>query len=88
MGLNQRLKFLQLFDPKKTLPTNEAEAKDWFKMLLGELSPENLHCDGLASGAQVKAKLKDIKDTWKELEVICGRKVSQEEAESFCFEGS
>ena len=64
---------------KETLarPTNEAECARWFDNLRGELSPENLSCDGECSRAQVAARRSAILACWRELEAIVGHKVQE-----------
>lgn len=80
--LERRLKFAQIFNKAAKLPTNEQECMGWFFQLSGELSPENLSSDGEASASQVRAKLSDIRATWRELEKIAGRKFSEDEIET------
>lgn len=48
-----------------------------FRCLINDLSPENLAGDGEYSKEQVEANLKRIYDRWEELEVQCGRQVTQ-----------
>lgn len=50
-----------------------------FLNLCGQLSPENLHCDGECSAAQVRTRLAQIKKQWRALEVQVGRKVTEDE---------
>ena len=68
-----------MFDKSRKLPTNRSEANDWFEELAAELSPENLYCDGEASESHVRASIKEINDTWEELEDLIGKKVSKTE---------
>lgn len=72
--IQARLNQSKLFGSILKVPTNKAECEVWFNMLEGELSPENLHCDGEISSAQVARKLKEIKGLWKELEKIAKEK--------------
>lgn len=76
-ALQRRVKFSQLFNPNAKYPETEAECQVWFERLRGELSPENLCCDGEASRSQIAAKRRDISECWKELEKIVGRKVGE-----------
>jgi hypothetical protein len=80
--LENKLRFIRIFDKSAQLPTNEQECMSWFFQLSGELSPENLHCDGEASRSQVQQKLKNIRGAWKELERIAGKKFSEGEIEN------
>jgi hypothetical protein len=50
-----------------------------FLPLCCELSPENLCCDGEASPAFVKRKLKDIRNRWAQLEKKFGVQVTEDE---------
>lgn len=43
------------------------------------LSPENLWCDGEASGEEVEQKLKSINEGWKKLETEIGHKVTEDD---------
>jgi hypothetical protein len=49
--------------------------------LANRLSPENLHCDGEISKAQVQMRYRQIMREWATLERKVGRKVSLEEVE-------
>ena len=73
--LQRRVKYAQLFVPSTKYPETETECETWFEDLRCEMSPENLCCDGEATRSQINARLRDIKDCWKELEIIIGRKV-------------
>ena len=48
-----------------TLTTEQLNA---FMRLAGELSPENLHCDGEISAAQARRKEKLLRQQWRDLE--------------------
>lgn len=48
-----------------------------FTNLACDLSPENLWCDGEASGKEVEEKLKSIKESWEKLETEIGYKVTE-----------
>ena len=50
-----------------------AKAKIIFERLAGDLSPENLHCDGEISAAAARKKATVLNTAWKQLEVIIGR---------------
>ena len=50
-----------------------------FLDLCGQLSPENLTCDGECSASQVRTRLAQIKKQWKALEVQVGHKVTEDE---------
>jgi len=66
--------------PLIAVPSNMAEAKPVFASLMGQLSPENLHCDGEISNEEAHAKYVKLKAAWAALETIIGRKVSDREA--------
>lgn len=57
-----------------------------FLNLAGQLSPENLTCDGELSRSQVNAKLKKLKAEWAKLEKQVGRSVSEDETWNWCNE--
>lgn len=57
-----------------TCPTTAKECELFFQKLEGELSPENLHCDGEISDAEAKKKCDHFLAVWKELEEITGNK--------------
>jgi hypothetical protein len=50
-----------------------------FLNLCGELSPENLTCDGELSASQVRTRLAQIHKRWRALEAQIGRKVTEDE---------
>ena len=60
-------------------PTTAAECKPLFDRLAGELSPENLCCDGELRGAALRKKSNLLYGTWKNLETIFGRTVTEDE---------
>lgn len=55
-----------------------------FVRLLGDLSPENLSCDGELSRAQINRKLLLIKKEWKELEKELGKKMTEDDV--YCWD--
>ena len=59
------------------------EDKAAFVGLSGELSPENLTCDGELSPLQVKARRADIDARWRALEAKHGIAVSQARADAW-----
>jgi hypothetical protein len=54
-----------------------------FIRLVGELSPENLSCDGECSDAEVTQRRSNIMRQWRELERRAGQKVTEDEAWRF-----
>lgn len=50
-----------------------------FLDLCGQLSPENLTCDGELSAAQVRVRVARINKEWKSLEAQLGREVTEDE---------
>lgn len=57
----------------KPMPKTAAECKYWFDLLEGDLSPENLHCDGEISHSAAMAKKRKLDAAWRELEIISGK---------------
>lgn len=55
------------------------ELKKQFVSLAGQLSPENLSCDGELRGRALQAKAKRLRKAWSDLEKQAGRKVSEDE---------
>jgi hypothetical protein len=55
------------------------ELKRKFDDLSGQLSPENLCCDGEAPMSYVRKRARELHKQWAELEKLAGRKVSEEE---------
>lgn len=53
------------------------ELKRKFSDLAGQLSPENLTCDGELTRAQISKRLKAIKSQWKALEKEAGETVDE-----------
>jgi hypothetical protein len=65
--------------PLIAVPTNMREALPVFESIAGQLSPENLHCDGEISNEEARAKEVKLNAAWAALETIVGRKVSERE---------
>lgn len=65
--------------PPIAMPKTRAECKSLFVRLSGDLSPENLCCDGELPAAQVQVKARHLNQAWADLETIFGRKVTEEE---------
>jgi hypothetical protein len=59
------------------------EIKRGFVRLVGDLSPENLSCDGECSAAEVSRRRSNIMRQWGELERRAGRVVDETTAWSF-----
>lgn len=71
----------ELFNKEpRPFPTTPSECQPYFASLTGELSPENLTCDGELSYAQVQEKATFLYAVWAELEEIYGQKVTEHEA--------
>ena len=62
-----------------SIPTTPDECKPIFYHLAGELSPENLTCDGELTTAQVRKRAREIWAVWHDLETIFGREVDEGE---------
>jgi len=54
--------------------------KEAFRRLADRLSPENLHRDGEATASEALRDERQCRKEWKALELLAGRKVSEEEA--------
>lgn len=65
-----------------TEPKTEDEFMWFFECLTGELSPENLTCDGECSSAEVSRRRAEINACWRALERRLGRKCSVYEIEA------
>lgn len=57
----------------------DIDIKKGFVRLAGELSPENLHCDGEISVAAARSKERILRKEWAKLETAFGRPVSETE---------
>ena len=73
--MEQRLKWNLVFDKKAHLPQTEEEFLNWANQIAGDMSPENLHCDGEISAAQAGRKMAELKKEHKELEAMAGYKL-------------
>ena len=80
--MEKQLAWKKIFNPDATMPETEDELMKELDRLCGELSPENLSCDGEISRTAMMIKAREIRAEWKEIEKKLGRKVSEEEAES------
>jgi len=80
--MERRLAYRRIFNKDAKMPETEKELMDALGVLCGELSPENLSCDGELSRTAINAKLREIRGEWREIENKLGRKVSEEEAEN------
>jgi len=81
--MEKRLEQTRIFFPDAKMPETEEELMNALSHLSGDLSPENLTCDGELNRTQIAAKLRAIKGEWKEIEKKLGRKVSEYEAEDY-----
>jgi hypothetical protein len=81
--MEQRLAYQKIFNPDAKMPETETELMDALTVLCGELSPENLSCDGELSRTAINQKLHAIMGEWKEIENKLGRKVSEDEVEIY-----
>ena len=81
-ALAERVRYAQLFNPQAHMPQTEEEIFKAFDNLSGELSPENLSCDGECSTSEVRRRHAHIKAAWRALEKRLGRKVSESEIEA------
>lgn len=79
--MERRIAWRSHFDENAKIPETEDELMNHLGILAGELSPENLCCDGELSRTAVKQKLRELKAEWKEVEKKLGRKVSEYEAD-------
>lgn len=68
---------------KTTIQLSEKEAWQQLVKLVGELSPENLTCDGELPRSKVEAKRRQILAEWAILERRLGRQVTEDEVWSW-----
>lgn len=54
-----------------TFPLSQSNANDLMNKIAGELSPENLHCDGEISHAQAMRKYNFLTSVLDELNIYC-----------------
>jgi hypothetical protein len=79
--LDQRLAYRKIFDKEAKMPETHEELMTALDTLCGELSPENLSCDGECSRSQVASRRRALNQEWREIEKKLGHKVSMNEAE-------
>jgi hypothetical protein len=60
--------------------------KDRFISLAVRLSPENLHCDGMATRGHVALEKAQIAREWRECEDKAKRKVTEDEVDQWMLE--
>lgn len=82
MALESRIRYAKLWDANFKSPESREEIMKFLRNLAGELSPENLSCDGECSRSEVAARRASINACWT-LERKLGKKVSQDEAEDW-----
>jgi len=66
-----------LKSPPIEMPTTSDACRPLFRLVEGELSPENLHCDGECSAQEAQRKSVFLNQVWSELEDIGGVSVEQ-----------
>ena len=54
-----------------TFPLSQTDANNLMNKIAGELSPENLHCDGEISHAQARQKYRQLTTIKSALETYC-----------------
>ena len=71
--MEQRRSWMKMFDKETdlTFPLTQATVKHVVDLLNGDLSPENLHCDGEISNSEAMAKRRFFKLVAEELEAYC-----------------
>ena len=79
--MDRRLAYRRIFSPDAKMPETEDELMAALGQLCGELSPENLSCDGEIPRSAMLKKASALRAEWKEIERKLGRKVSESEAE-------
>jgi len=80
--MEKRLAYNKIFNPDAKMPETDEELMKALDVLCGELSPENLSCDGEISRSAMMKKASALRAEWKEVEKKLGRRVSEEEAEN------
>ena len=71
--IDNRNQWNSFFPSNKTItfPLSQKTVDDLARSLDGDLSPENLHCDGEASISHVWAKVSQLNTVTKQLEQYC-----------------
>jgi hypothetical protein len=69
--------------PQQHIEGLTPEIRDGFARIIGDLSPENLTCDGELSEAESNRKYLHLKAEWSALERRAGQGVSDEQAWEF-----
>ena len=71
--IDNRNQWNSFFPNSKTItfPLDQKTVNDLARSLDGDLSPENLHCDGEAPMAYVRSKYAELTRVQKELEIYC-----------------
>ena len=70
--MEQRSRWLALFNKESiTFPLTQESVDTLVSQLNGDLSPENLHCDGEISASQARAKYEFYSAVAQELEAYC-----------------
>ena len=70
--VDQMNRWNAIFDRSQmSFPLSQQNANNLMNKIAGELSPENLHCDGEISPAQARAKYNYLMSVRAELEQYC-----------------
>ena len=71
--IDNRNQWNSFFPNSKTItfPLDQKTVNDLARSLDGDLSPENLHCDGEISGAQAASKARELNNIRAALEHYC-----------------
>lgn len=78
--IDNRNRFEAIFNGEtKLMPKTREECEYWFNILSGELSPENLHCDGEISASAARKKYNHFMAAWRGLEKIYGESVTEDD---------
>jgi len=72
-----------LSDEEIRFPFSDSEIFTHFQILLLELEPESLTCDGENTEEEIQFRLRTIWEEWSELENILEREVEVEEVELY-----
>ena len=81
----KKRKMAEIFKREFDAPTKDNAVK-WASYIYGDLSPENLTCDGELPRSQVQAKSREL---YAALNYVCrlaGREITEEEADEYAME--
>lgn len=81
----KKRKMAEIFKQEFDTPTKDNAVK-WASYIYGDLSPENLTCDGELPRSQVQAKAKELYTALNYVCRLAGREITEEEADAYAME--